>query len=382
MLSNGPPVVVVTDDGVCHGSGVPVDVLHLLPSNQRRGAETFGYDLHVALAGRGVRSDIRCIEPGRGEQTLRVPALSEHRFSPAGMRALRRAAADAGVVIAHGSSTLLACGLGLMGLDVPFVYLSIGDPRYWARTSARRLRTRWLMRRATAVVVISPTARDVLVDYYGLDARRVHVIPNGRPAARFGPADPTSRATARRELGLSSTADVVVVVGALAPEKRVDVAIEAVARLPGTMLVVAGDGSELPALSTLATEVAPGRVVFLGATDQPGTVLAAADVLALSSDSEGVPGVLIEAGLSGLPVVATDVGWVRDVVLPGQTGLLVPPGRPDLFGTGLREALDRRDELGRAGRAHCLSEFEMAKVADTWRRLIERTARRGRDSVA
>jgi glycosyltransferase involved in cell wall biosynthesis len=372
----------VTDDSVCHGSGVPVDVFHLLPSNQRRGAETFGYDLHVALAERGVRSDVWCLEPGGGGRTLRVPALSDHRFSLAGMRAFRHAAAEAGVVIAHGSSTLLACGLGLVGLDVPFVYVSIGDPRYWAKSTARRLRTRWLMKRATAVVVISPAARDVLVDYYELDAGRVHVIPNARPAARYGPADSTSRATARRELGLAPTADVVAIVGALAPEKRVDVAIEAVARLPGAVLVVAGDGPERQALSTLATQAAPGRVVFLGATDDPGTVFAAADVLALSSDSEGVPGVLIEAGLSGLPVVATDVGWVRDVVLPGQTGLLVPPGRPDVFETGLREALGRRDELGRAGRAHCLSEFEMAKVADTWRRLIERTARRGRDSVA
>jgi glycosyltransferase involved in cell wall biosynthesis len=278
---------------------------------------------------------------------------------------------------------LLACGLGLIGLGVPFVYLSIGDPRYWAMSPARRLRIGWLIRRASAVVAISPTAREVLVDFYQLDAERVHVIPNGRPAARFVPADADSRAAARRDLGLPTTAQVVAVVGALGPEKRVDVAIEAVAGLPGAVLVVAGDGPERSALETLAARAAPGRVVFLGATDEPGVVLAAADVLALSSDSEGVPGVVIEAGLAGLPVVATDVGWVRDVVRPGETGLLVPPGRSDLFGAALREAFDQRDDLGRAGRALCLAEFEMGPVVDKWQRLIERTSSRRRNgSVA
>jgi glycosyltransferase involved in cell wall biosynthesis len=367
---------------MCHGCAVPLDVLHLLPSNQRRGAETFGYDLHTALAERGLRTDIWCLEPGRGDRLLPVPALANQRFSLAGARALRRRAGTAGLVVAHGSSTLLACGLGLAGLGVPFVYVSIGDPRYWAKSPARRVRVRWLIGRAAIVAAISPGARDVLVDYYRLDAQNVQVIPNGRSAAAFTPADAVSRAAARRKLGLPADADVVAVVGALGPEKRVDIAIEAIAPLPSVKLVVAGEGPEREALEGLAGQKAPGRVIFLGLTDRPDTVLAAADVLALSSDSEGVPGVLIEAGLAGLPVVATDVGWVRDVVLPGETGLLVPPGRPDLFGTALLQALHRRADLGAAGRDHCLAEFDMAKVVDQWQRLIEQAdTRRSNGSV-
>jgi glycosyltransferase involved in cell wall biosynthesis len=355
---------------------VHLDVLHVLPSNQRRGAETFGYELHTALSARGVRSDIWCLEPCRDVASLPVPAFANHRFSVPGVRALRRRANDAGVVVAHGSSTLLAGGLGLMGLSVPFVYVSIGDPRYWARTRARRGRARWLIGRAAAVVAISPRAKDVLASYYRLDPEGICVIPNGRSGARFVPADPTSRSVARRELGLSADDDVVAVVGALGPEKRVDVAIEAVARLTDVNLVVAGDGPERQALETLAERIAPGRVTFVGGTDEPMTVLAAADVLALSSDSEGLPGILVEAGLAGLPVVATDVGWVRDLVLPGETGLLVPPGRPDLLGSALRQAFHRRSDLGLAGRERCLAEFEMAKVTDRWQQLIERTTRR------
>jgi glycosyltransferase involved in cell wall biosynthesis len=361
---------------------VYLDVLHVLPTNQRRGAETFGYDLHRALSERGLRSGVCCLEPAAGERTLPVSPLADRRFSVAGTSALRRKAVAARVVVAHGSNTLLGCGLGLVGLHVPFVYVNIGDPRFWAASTGRRRRAGWLLGRAAAVAAISPGARDVLLDYYRLDPARVHVIPNGRRADRFRPADPGDRTAARRELGLPTDAEVVAVIGALGPEKRVDVAIAAMARLPGAVLVVAGDGPERATLGALADRSAPGRVVFLGATDGPARVLAAADALALPSDSEGVPGVLIEAGLAGLPVVATDVGWVRDVVRPGETGLLVPRGRPDLLAAAVAEALSKRDDMGRAGRIRCLADFEMGSVTARWERLIDevigRVSARGR----
>lgn len=353
-----------------------VDVLHVLASNERRGAETFGYELHQALVARGVCSDVRCVEPGTGERPLPVPALANRRFSLSGTRALRAAAAQARVVVAHGSNTLLACGLGLVGLSTPFVYLSIGDPRYWAGPRMRRMRARWLIDRAAVVVAISPGARDILISHYRLAPERVTVIPNGRSGERFRPASPTDQADAREAFGIPPDGDVVAIVGALSPEKRVDVAIEAVARLSEVFLVVAGDGPERATLEKLADRDAPGRVVFTGRTDGPEAVLAAADVVALSSDSEGVPGVLIEAGLSGLPVVATEVGWVRDVVVDGETGLLVPPGRSDRFAAALRDALDRPADLGQAARTRCLAEFEMGLVTDRWEELIERVGAR------
>jgi glycosyltransferase involved in cell wall biosynthesis len=368
--------------GLCHRGAVHLDVLHVLSSNRRRGAETFGYELHMALAERGLRSGIRCLEPSSDEQRLPVRALGSSRFSPAGLGALRREAPGAGVVLAHGSNTLLACGAGMIGLRVPFIYLSIGDPRYWAGTRTRQLRARWLIGRAAAVVAISPGARDVLIDHYRLPEEAVHVIPNGRSASRFSPPGGDQRRAARGTLNLSESADVVAMIGALGPEKRVDVAIAALGRLPDTVLIVAGEGPERPMLEALADHMAPGRVHFLGATDAPDTVLAAADLVALSSDSEGVPGVLIEAGLTGLPVVATDVGWIRDVVRPGETGLLVPPGEPEEFAAAVRVALEQQIGLGSAARAHCLAEFEMEHVTDKWQRLIKQTASRRRSGRA
>lgn len=297
-------------------------------------------------------------------------ALASSRYSPSGHRHLRKAAKQANIVVAHGSSTLLACGAGLLGSGVPFVYLSIGDPRYWAATSLRRLRARWLIQRAAAVVAISPSARDILVEHYGLHSDRVHVIPNGRSGDAFAPADRARRVDARHQLGLRTTGDVVAVVGALSPEKRVDVAIAAMARIPEVTLVIAGDGHERRALEEQAEQSAPGRVHFLGSTEGSVDVLAAADLVVVSSDTEGVPGILIEAGMAGLPVVATDVGWVGDVVRHETTGLLVPPGQPDALADAVRDALERRSELGEAGRGHCRAEYEMAGVTDKWKHLL------------
>jgi len=342
----------------------------VLASGQRRGAETFGFELHEALRERGVRSEICCLEPGDTDRRLPVRALAASRFSLRGLRELRASAAQAEVVVAHGSSTLLACGAGLMGSRVPFVYVSIGDPRYWAGTALRRLRARWLIRRAAAVVAISPSARSVLVEHYDLDPERVHVVPNGRSSRVFAPADPQQRVAARQRLNLRTTNDVVAVVGALSPEKRVDVAIAAVSQIPDVTLVVAGDGPERSALETHAQRSAPGRVLFLGTTDGSVDVLAAADLVVMSSDTEGVPGILIEAGMAGLPVVATDVGWVGDVVRHDVTGLLVPPGQPDVLADAVRKALEHRSELGEAGRRHCLDKYEMTRVTDAWQHVL------------
>jgi len=347
-----------------------LDVLHVLTSNSRRGAETLAFELHCAMLAEGTRSDAVALSPRGGGDVLPVPILAGHRFSVSGLRALRRRATEARVVVAHGSSTLLACGAGLAGAGVPFVYVNIGDPHYWAATQARRARVRFLLRRAAAVAAISHGSRQVLVDDFGLPPERVHVIPNGRRAGAFPPADPATRARARQDLGLDESGDLLAMIGALSPEKRVDVAVDALAELPHVRLVVAGAGPQRDALADLAERRAPGRVTFLGSTDRPATVLAAADALVLSSDSEGVPGVLIEAGLAALPVVTTDVGWVREVVVDGVTGQLAPPGDPGALAAGVRAVLADRDRLGAAARVRCLERFELGAVLAQWNTLL------------
>ena len=128
----GRQVTVAEDNGDQaggHGGDpAPADpVLHVITSTQRRGAETFAVDLAAALGARGVASEVAALAPGAGD-TLDVATLGPAGLAPATLRALRRRAAGAPAVVAHGSRTLPACALALAGRRTPVVYRSIGDP--------------------------------------------------------------------------------------------------------------------------------------------------------------------------------------------------------------------------------------------------------------
>jgi len=349
-------------------------VLHLITDPRRRGAQNLARDLHGELRRRGAPSELRSLQPHPDAHGIDdAPVLGPSRYHPATLRALRSTAARADVVIAHGSSTLQASALALLGSRTPFVYVNIGDPRHWTATTARRLRVGAFLHRAAAVSAISDGARDVLLERFRLPAARVRTIPNARPADRYPPAATAEdRCRARAALGLPADGPLVAWVGALAPEKRPDLALAAIRRLPGVHLALAGEGP-------LRADLEPAeRTHFLGRLADPAPLYRAADALLLTSDSEGVPGVLIEAALAGLPAVATDVGWVRDVVLDGATGALVPPGDP----AALAAALDRlltadRTAMAAAARAHALDRFDLARVTDHWQHLLADVARAG-----
>ncbi|HEX6424586.1 MAG TPA: glycosyltransferase family 4 protein [Acidimicrobiales bacterium] len=357
---------MVEEQGSRHSEAEPAGVLHVITSTQRRGAETFAVDLAGALTARGMASNVVALSPGRTGARLAVPALGDRPLSPTSLRALRRRAGTAQMVVAHGSRTLPACASALLGQRAPVVYRSIGDPRAWAGSGLRRARTRLLLRRMDAVAVLWPGAGESVRTLHGVPAERIHVIPNGVPAARCPVPDAGARAAARRRLGLPPHGPVVAVIGALGPEKRVGDAILAVARLPDTHLLLAGDGPDRSRLERRAADQAPGRVHFAGMLPGPTDALAAADVVALPSRTEGMPGVLIEAGLTGVAVVATDVGGVAQIVRDGVTGLLVPPGDVVALTAALGRALSERDRLGAAARRHCLATFEIGAVADRW----------------
>ena len=342
-------------------------LLHVVTSNVRRGAEVFALDLHRALEARGHQTDlcalVSCDEAGG----LDVPTLGRRRLGATTLYRLRREARTRDFVLGHGSSTLPACALATTGLSTPFVYRSIGDPSYWAVSSAQQRRTAFLLSRPAIVVALWGGAVAPLVDQFGVDERRIRVIPNAVRADRFPPVSDDDRLRARRRLELPADASVIAYLGALSREKDVDAAIEAAAAIPDAVLAVAGDGFERPRLEQLAAERAPGRVRFLGAREDVRRVtLDAANALVLPSRTEGVPAALIEAGLSELPVVATDVGGVSDVVADGETGVLVAPGDRRALVEAVRTVLNHPQRFGAAARSRCLERFDLEDVADRW----------------
>jgi hypothetical protein len=137
-------------------TGRPVVVV--LPSAQRRGAEIQGAELASELRIRGWDARAVAIAPGAGTSALDVPVLGGTRWSMRGLMALRRAAKDS-LLVAHGSSALLAVGLATIGTRSRWVYRSIGDPNAWVSGRVQRLRTGFLLRRADAVVVCGRVRR-------------------------------------------------------------------------------------------------------------------------------------------------------------------------------------------------------------------------------
>ena len=344
-------------------------ILQVVTSTDRRGAEIFAVDLEGALRERGYVVDTVALVPGDG---LDLSTLGDRPLAPGTLRALRSAAADASLVVAHGSASLPATALALAGRSVPFVYRNIGDPSYWARSPARRARVRWWLRRARAVVAVAPRAARQLGERFGVPAERLCVIPTGVPLSRCPPTDLGRRQRARAALGLPARAPVAATVGALSPEKQVAAAVDVVSGSPPWHLIVAGDGPERRALEVQAAAAGAGRVVFTGSLADPGPAYDAADVVLLTSRTEGLPAVLIEAGLRGLPVVATAVGFVSEVVVDGQTGVLVGVGDRPGLGRALALAHRKAEALGRAGRARCQRQFELAVVTKAWVELLQR----------
>jgi glycosyltransferase involved in cell wall biosynthesis len=345
------------------------DVLHVVSSTARRGAEIFGQQLHEGLMERGWRSDIVALA-GAGEGGLDIECLGPTRRHPRTFAALRRRARPSAVVVAHGSTTLPLCAVALVGGGPPFVYRNIGDPDHWVRTFRQRAVGAALLRRTWRIAAISPTAAVRLERKYRLGADRVTVVPHGVPLERFPPATPARRRAGRDLLGVDPASPLVVYLGALGPEKLVGNAIAAVAGLPGVTLVVVGDGPVRGRLEQRAAD-GDGSIRVFGPTSDPALVLAAADVVVLPSATEGLPGVLIEAGLVGVPVVATDVGFVADIVTDETTGTLVAPDDVP----ALRHAIERRLAAGSSvpegSRDRLRDRYGMEQVIGEWERLLE-----------
>ena len=356
-------------------SGDRPRALFVLSSTNRRGAEIQAMTIATGLANRGFDIRTAALAPGTHGDQLDVPTLGPTARSLATLRALRRGAHDVDVVVAYGSSTLPACALALFGTGVPFVYRNIGDPGDWVRGRIHQARTGVLMRRAAHVAALWPGAAESITKLYGVRPAHVSVISNARDSQGWNVPNDDERSAARARFAIPSEASCVALIGALAEEKQFDVALRAIARLPATYVVVAGDGPSRQQLEELSQTELPDRVQFLGQIADVRVVLHAADVVVLSSRTEGLPGILIEAAYCGVPAVATDVGGVREIIDDSQTGRVVAAGDVESLAKAIIEVLGRRDQMGRAARERCIDRFDIGPALAKWEALLRTVSR-------
>lgn len=227
------------------------------------------------------------------------------------------------------------------------------------------------------IVACGEAVRARLVEECGFPAAQVVSIPTGIDFAGFRPT--RDRATVRAGLGLGEDDELLLMVGVLRGVKRHLLALDALQRLadarPRLQLILAGDGPMRDELGARADALGlAGRVHFIGHRDDVPDLLGAADALLLSSRSEGVPQAVTQALGLGLPVVATRVGGVPELIRDEDTGLLVPPEDAEAMAAALERVFADPDwarSLGERGRAHVHAHFSLDAMLDATERLCD-----------
>lgn len=362
-------------------------VLHVVNSGRRRGAEIFASDLIRYLARHRVSQHVAVLDPG--DQTLTFDASvtglrgTGHSIPGLGvdigrLRDLRRLIGGwkPDVIQGHGGDSIKYLSLAALGSRTPIVHRSIGTAPPLVTKGLRNSAYRRLMQRARVVAVAGVLAREA-VEVFGVRAERVHSIPNAVDPDRITPSAP--REDVRRRLGISPADKVILSAGALCWEKNplahLRVSTSVMQQDARTRHVFAGEGPLHDELSAEARRMGVAdRVALLGARDDMGDLFLAADVLLLVSrmGTEGLPAVVIEAGMAGLPVAGYAIAGIDEVVLSGRTGILVEAGSEQELADEIVRLFANpqlSSVLGREASRHCRESFDIARIGPRYLKL-------------
>jgi glycosyltransferase involved in cell wall biosynthesis len=316
------------------------------------GEELRGDGFPVHVVGRRPGVDFSCaLQLARLLRRERVDLLHVHQYTP----------------FFYGMTARLLCRRPV----VLFTEHGRWHPDYPRRK--RILANRLLLERRDRVVGVGAAVRRALVDNEGIGAGRVAVIYNGIDLAAYHNGV-DRRLAVRREIGVDAGAFLILQVARLDSLKDHLTALRTVERVanrrPDARLVLAGEGPERPAIQEfIDRHNLAERVRLLGLRTDVGRLLAAADAFLLTSISEGIPLTLIEAMAARLPVVATNVGGVGEVVADGTTGLLAPAGADAGLAdhlVRLAEDAELRRRLGRQGRERAEALFSETQMLQAY----------------
>jgi glycosyltransferase involved in cell wall biosynthesis len=290
-------------------------------------------------------------------------------------RYLREQRAD--VVHAHEFAASCYAAMGALLAGVPLV-CTIHGKNYWPDRYYRRAAFRRVLGMAHGFVAVSEDLRDFAGGVLAVDPARIHVIHNGVDGKKYA-RDPAMRTTLRRQLGLGDGDEAILAVGELSAVKGHEVLVRAASSLartrPNIKVLIAGEGGERARLLELAAQLGFGeRLHLLGFRRDVPALLAAADVFAMPSFSEGMPLAMIEAMASGVPIVASAVGGIPSLIAHGTSGLLSQAGDGDALASALRAMLsdpDARRTCAEAAHRRFLDHFSLTSMLETYRNMYE-----------
>ena len=255
---------------------------------------------------------------------------------------------------------------------VPVVIESLHHGRFSAASDPKRILYHVLNRLldpwTDAFVAVSQVQRAFYAEI-GLAEKQIAVIHNGIDMERFDTSEGVRQA-ARQALGLPPEMPVVGMVANFSPIKRHDVLLRALVKmremLPDVRCLLVGDGPLRAAMEKTAQRLGlSGAVSFLGSRPDVPDLLPALDVFCLASDSESFSNAIVEAMAAGKPVVATDCGGPREIVVEGETGFLVPTGQPSALAEKVSFLLRNpalAQQMGQAGRRRAVGCFSLEQM--------------------
>ncbi|HXF96799.1 MAG TPA: glycosyltransferase family 4 protein [Gemmatimonadales bacterium] len=367
-------------------------VLHVLTPTPGGGVEPVVSALTLGFRGSPVRCRVAVVIPaghhppcflaplrngGIEVYTIEVPRRGYLRERAAIEQLCRRLRPD--VVHTHGYRADVVDGPAARRLGIPVITTAHGFTGGGPKNRVYQWLQRRAWRRFDAVVAVSRPLMAQLARW--VPSERLHCVPN----AWYPAEPPLEPAAARRALGVGPDELRVAWVGRLSAEKGPDVLIEALARLRDIPVTVSflGAGPLREALEAQAARLrVADRIRWHGLVPGAARLLPAFAALALTSRTEGTPIVLLEAMAAGVPIVATAVGGVPDVVSEREA-VLVPPDDPEAVATALREVLaagSRTHRRVEAARARLERDFPLAAWLERYER-VYRAVRRERSST-
>ncbi len=359
----------------------PTKILHIIDSLDLGGAQTvllnlarylppLGFSIEVAsMHGRGVFA--RPLE----ETGTPVHSLSPHKFFPAYLWNLPSLLAKQRFALAHfhlfGSNWIAKPLCSLCGVPALVSHDHCNDIARHEKKLALALDS--LTNRCSSLVFgVSKSTCDFLLAHENLPQKIVHLLYNGVDTNDFSPPTQDRRAAAKRALGMDPSRFLVGGVGRLVEQKNfslwLDAAAETQKTFPLTQFFIAGTGPQETSLKEKAASLKLRDLSFGGFVGDRPSLYHAFDALLISSDYEGLPMTLLEAMASGVPIAASSVDGLKEILTHGEDALLSPPGSASGFSANLSSLLSSpslRENLSAAALQKIRSSFSASAQAES-----------------